>query len=274
MPLTNIDEQMYRELPLINQSAIKHGLKSMAHMKAYIDGKIKFSSDALSLGSLVHAVVLEEDILHDLYAVMPKIDRRTKAGKEQYAEFLRINDDKTVCTQEDWDTAMAMRQAVWSHPASKSLLKRKGKTEQSLTWRHPLGIDCKGRIDLLLEGKGRQKPMIVDLKTTQDASPAGFARSVAKYGYHMQAAFYKDGMVHGADRNCGFAIIAVEKVEPYAVGVYILDDEALSQGRKDYEKVLTSWKDAVQSDTYPSYSDAPETLSLPEWAVTPEPLTV
>ena len=70
------------------------------------------------------------------------------------------------------------------------------------------------------------------------------------------------------------AIIAVEKVEPYAVGVYVLDDAAISQGRKDYEKVLTSWKDAVQSDTYPSYSDAPETLSLPEWAVTPETLTV
>ena len=205
---------------------------------------------------------------------MRSCPRLTGAPRLEYAEFLQINADKTVCTQDDWDTAMAMRQAVWSHPASKSLLKRKGKTEQSLTWHHPVGVDCKGRIDLLLDGKGRQKPMIVDLKTTLDASPEGFARSVAKYGYHVQAAFYKDGMKHGENRNCAFAIIAVEKAEPYAVGVYVLDDTAISQGRKDYEKVLTSWKTAVQSDVYPSYSDAPETLSLPEWAVTPEPLTV
>ena len=69
MGLVNIDEQQYRALPLINQSAIKHGMRSMAHMKAYLDGEIKYTSDALSLGSLVHAVVLEEEYFADMYAI-------------------------------------------------------------------------------------------------------------------------------------------------------------------------------------------------------------
>jgi len=274
MGLVNIDEQQYRALPLMNQSAIKHGMRSMAHMKAYMDGEIKFTSDALSLGSLVHAVVLEEEYFSDMYAIMPKIDRRTKAGKQAYEDFLAVNADREICKEEDWETAMKMRESVWSHPAAAPLLKRKGKAEQTITWNDPdSGIDCKGRIDLLLEGKGRQKPMIVDLKTTQDAGP-DFAKSIAKFGYHMQAAFYQDGMMYGEKRNCGFTIIAVEKTAPYAVGVYLMDKAALEQGRKNYKKVLTSWKNAVHSDSYPAYSSSPETLSLPDWALESEPLTI
>ena len=274
MGLVNIDEQQYRALPLMNQSAIKHGMRSMAHMKAYMDGEIKFTSDALSLGSLVHAVVLEEEYFSDMYAIMPKIDRRTKAGKQAYEDFLAVNADREICKEEDWETAMKMRESVWSHPAAAPLLKRKGKAEQTITWNDPdSGIDCKGRIDLLLEGKGRQKPMIVDLKTTQDAGP-DFAKSIAKFGYHMQAAFYQDGMMYGEKRNCGFTIIAVEKTAPYAVGVYLMDKAALEQGRKNYKKVLTSLKNAVHSDSYPAYSSSPETLSLPDWALESEPLTI
>lgn len=274
MGLVNIDEQQYRALPLINQSAIKHGMRSMAHMKAYMDGEIKYTSDALSLGSLVHAVVLEEEYFADMYAIMPKIDRRTKAGKQHYEEFMAINADREICKEEDWEIAMKMRESVWSHPAAAPLLKRKGKAEQTITWNDPdSGIDCKGRIDLLLEGKGRQKPMIVDLKTTQDAGP-DFAKSIAKFGYHTQAAFYQDGMMHGEKRNCGFTIIAVEKTAPYAVGVYLMDKAALEQGRKNYKKVLTSWKNAVHSNSYPAYSSSPETLSLPDWALESEPLTI
>ena len=274
MGLVNIDEQQYRALPLMNQSAIKHGMRSMAHMKAYMDGEIKFTSDALSLGSLVHAVVLEEEYFSDMYALMPKIDRRTKAGKQAYEDFLAVNADREICKEEDWETAMKMRESVWSHPAAAPLLKRKGKAEQTVTGQDPdSGIDCKGRIDLLLEGKGRQKPMIVDLKTTQDAGP-DFAKSIAKFGYHMQAAFYQAGMMYGEKRNCGFTIIAVEKTAPYAVGVYLMDKAALEQGRKNYKKVLTSWKNAVHSDSYPAYSSSPETLSLPDWALESEPLTI
>lgn len=133
MGLVNIDEQQYRALPLINQSAIKHGMRSMAHMKAYMDGEIKYTSDALSLGSLVHAVVLEEEYFADMYAIMPKIDRRTKAGKQHYEEFMAINADREICKEEDWEIAMKMRESVWSHPAAAPLLKRKAKpSRQSL----------------------------------------------------------------------------------------------------------------------------------------------
>ena len=274
MGLVNIDEEQYRALPLMNQSAIKYGVKSMAHMKAYLDGEIMYESDALSLGSLVHAVVLEEEYVKDMYAIMPKIDRRTKAGKLAYDDFMQINSDRVICKQEDWDLAMKMRDSVRSHPAAAPLFKRKGQVEQTLTWRDPdTGVDCKGRIDLLLPGKGRQKPMIVDLKTTQDAGPK-FANSIAKFGYHTQAAFYKDGMEHGEKKNCGFCIIAVEKTPPYAVGVYLLDGQAVEQGRKNYKRVLTQWAECVASGNYPAYSLSPETLSLPDWAIEHEPLTI
>jgi hypothetical protein len=269
MGLVNIDMDQYAELPHMNQSTLKNGLKSMRHLTAAVNGEIeRKETDALAFGSLVHSVVLEEELLTELYAVAPKVDRRTKGGKQEWEDFQKVNSDKTIVKQEDFQAAVAMREAVRSHPAAAALLKRPNQViEGTAIWHdEDSGIDCKARLDCYIPAKGRSAPTVVDLKTTVDASPEGFAKSVAKWGYHVQQAFYLDGLAQVENRHAKFIFVAVEKVPPYAVGVYMIDDEAEETGRKLYKSILKRFADIRHDDRIPAYSDAVQTLSLPEWA--------
>lgn len=269
MGLLNIDMDQYAALPHMNQSTLKYGLKSLRHLTAARNGEmIRKETDALAFGSLVHSVVLEEELISELYAVAPKVDRRTKGGKQEWEDFQRVNADKTVVKQEDFDAAVAMRNSVRSHPAAAALFKRPNQViEGTAIWNdEESGIDCKARLDCYIPAKARSAPTIVDLKTTIDASPEGFAKSVAKWGYHLQQAFYLDGLAQVENRHAKFIFIAVEKTPPYAVGVYIIDDEAEETGRKLYKSIIKRYADTRNDDRIPAYSDAVQTLSLPEWA--------
>jgi hypothetical protein len=107
----------------------------------------------------------------------------------------------------------------------------------------------------------------VDLKTTTDASPAAFARSVATFRYHVQASHYLSGL-HGAER---FVFIAVEKTAPYAVAVYELDAAAMAAGDELRQRDMRMIADCRATGEWPGYSDDCQTLSLPKWALTANP---
>ena len=217
---------------------------------------------AMRFGSLTHCATLEPDELLQRYGVAP--DRRTKAGKEQ-AEVMTASGIEPV-SQADLATALAIAAAVRNHPIAAELLAA-GQAEQSYWWTDPdTGLRCKCRPDWL------NAETVVDLKTTTDASPTGFARSVASYRYHVQAAHYLSGL-NGVER---FVFIAVEKTYPYAVGVYELDDAALTEGhdlrRRDMRRIQT----CHAGNRWPGYTDdGVAVLSLPRWAsddgsITPE----
>jgi hypothetical protein len=102
---------------------------------------------------------------------------------------------------------------------------------------------------------------IVDLKTTTDASPDGFARSVAQYRYHVQQAHYLQS--HIADR---FIFLAVEKTFPYCVATYELDADAVAVGEQLRQSNLQAIANCKDAQSWPGYTDQIQTLSLPRWA--------
>lgn len=267
--LQQLDDAVYFGLKHMNQSTLKNGLRSMQHLHAAVNNELPYkSTPALAFGTLVHTVVLEPDLATESYAIAPKVDRRTKAGKQEWEDFVTVHADKTPVTDEDWNKAWAMRDKILAHPSAAQILKRKNaKVEHAAIWAdEETGLSCKAKIDFFAPGVGKQKPIIADLKTTMDASPRSFAKSIASFHYHMQQAFYQDGVAQCENRHCRFVFIAVEKDPPYAVGVYELGDEAAEAGRKMYRKLLREWKTCVRSGTVPGYGDGVETLDLPEWA--------
>jgi exodeoxyribonuclease VIII len=141
------------------------------------------------------------------------------------------------------------------------LLHWQGKAETTHMWTDATtGVECKCRPDWLTSN------LIVDLKTTEDASPRGFQRSVANYRYHVQAAWYLDGIeaVTGT-RPDQFIFICVEKKPPYAVGVYAADAEMIQIGAETAARDLEVYATCKAADAWPSYSDQIEPLSLPAW---------
>src|SRR5690606_3844366 len=110
------------------------------------------------------------------------------------------------------------------------------------------------------------KVYISDLKTTRDVSPGLFATDAAKMMYHMQMAYYKDGVEQVLGQQVeAVALIALEKKAPYNVAVYWLDDEDIDKGRQWYEFALRTYKRCVESGQWPGKQGSGQMLKLPKF---------
>lgn len=217
---------------------------------------------AMRLGSLTHTAVLEPHYFDQETIARPEgIDRRTSAGKAAWAAFEIEADGKEIVTVEEMSKLALIQQAVHNHPAAAKALAGRPTIEQSIFWDAD-GIACRCRPDAVTE-----KGVIVDLKTTSDASPEGFAKSIAQYRYHVQAAFYSDGYRAAfGEAPRGFVFIAVETEPPYLVAVYVASEAMTQRGRVDYQTDLDTFRRCQESGIWPGYSDAPLTIDLPKWA--------
>jgi exodeoxyribonuclease VIII len=255
----------YHADPAVSASHLHAVAKSPAYYYARFlnpDRPPSEQTAAMRIGSLVHCAVLEPDEVSKRYAVAP--DRRTKAGKE-HAEHYAANGIEAV-SPADMALAQSMAAAVRQDPIAAALLKT-GAAEQSFWWDDAAtGLRCKCRPDWLTANG-----ICVDLKTTTDASPAAFARSVATWRYHVQQEHYLSGLPDISH----FVFIVVEKSYPYSVAVYELDEHASIEGgalrMRDMHRIAT----CTAADDWPGYSSAmPTLLSLPRWAyddtITPE----
>jgi len=222
------------------------------------------ATPAMRLGTALHTHVLELSKWDEQIAVAPgDINRRTKEGREQWAAFEAAAKRKTVITADDAAQVMAMGRAVLGHPAAAMLLGLPGKAETTHMWTDAsTELECKCRPDWLTDDGS----IVVDLKTTKEASPRGFKQSVANYRYHVQAAWY----LHGLEQATGkrpdqFIFICVESSAPYAVAVYAADAEMIERGHDQAMRDLAKLAVCKAADHWPSYSEQIETLSLPAW---------
>ena len=101
-------------------------------------------------------------------------------------------------------------------------------------------IKCKGKVDCVYTRPvGNKNPkVLIDVKTTQDASPESFKRTAYRYGYHRQSAFYLNGFE--ADE---FWFAVVEKEAPYRTALYKASEEFIEAGRREISELLTKYSE-------------------------------
>lgn len=251
----------YHASPAISKSGLDLIAKSPAH---YIHAKQQphEPTEAMIIGSAFHDAVLLPDTFNDNYAVSEKFDRRTKAGKEAAAQFDADNKGKLILNIDQVGDIERMIESINAHEKA-SILLTGGNPEVSIFWRDAdTQIDCRCRPDFI-----HSSGIMVDLKSTIDASPEAFAKSCANFRYHVQDAFYSEGFYRETGVwPKGFVFIAVEKTAPYAVGVYELDAESRALGRELFTRDLLTYQNSLSSQTWPAYSPDIETLRLPQWA--------
>lgn len=219
---------------------------------------------ALLAGRAVHLAILEPYLFREEFAVEPILNHRTSQGKADYQTWLSCIGDKTVIDLTTYDNVMRIRDAVYAHPAAAELLQT-GAAEQTWFWKdQETGVACKCRTDFLTPDR-----FVVDVKTTEDASSEAFGRSSAKYRYHVQAAYYTDGLVDNGYVPEGFIFIAVEKAPPYAVAVYYAQNHIIEAGRLIYRKDLATYKECLISQTWPGYGNELRPLEMPAYALKP-----
>jgi exodeoxyribonuclease VIII len=261
-----MDNATYHAHPAVSKSHLDLVAKSPLHYWArYIDPKRELPdpTPAMRIGTALHTLVLEQDQFEERYITAPQVDRRTKAGKEAWAEFEAEAGDRELIAADDRIQISRMAEAVWAHPAAAALLHWEGKAETTHMWTDPAtGLDCKCRPDWLTND-GR---LIVDLKTTEDASPAGFRKSIGAFRYHVQSSWYLDGVQAATGcRPEQFLFLCVEKKPPYAVAVYAAAPVIVTIGAETAARDLDVLATCKQACAWPGYSDQVEPISLPGW---------
>lgn len=203
---------------------------------------------AMNLGNAVHTLVLEESKFEDEFLVMPNVDRRTKAGKELYDDFLNTGKGKTILTNDQFEQALEMATSVINNPNSANLFKD-CLVEKSIYFTHKAtNIQLKSRPDAM------SGSIIIDLKTTADASKNAFRYSADKFGYFTQAVMAKLALESIGQHMDEFVFVPVEKSAPYCVAVYTVSHDTLFDEAQDFEVLMTNLARCMESNVWPGYS--------------------
>ena len=211
-------------------------------------------SDAFTLGTAAHSLILEDDASGIL--VVEADNWLTKAAKEAKTEALANGSQPLL--HKEWLQICAMQDAVMAHPVARELFTGH-KAEQSVFWEED-GLMLKCRPDAWKPG------LLIDLKTARDANPNEFGKTAHEYGYHQSAAHYIDGVKAATGEELPFLFVLVEKTEPYLVSVVELDIEAVNLGRQLNDRAKRIYRECVESGKWHGYPGQ-TTAFLPMWAI-------
>jgi len=273
---TDLEHADYLKVDALSASGIKLILQSPMHYRFDKDNPSE-ATDSKLMGTALHMAILEPERFAGSVVVIPE-DAPKKPTAAQWrakkpspdslaamAWWLDFNakcEGKTVLTDELAKKVEGMAASVRRHPIHDEMMSA-GHSEVSFFWRDArLDIPCKARFDRL-----NDSAFAFDVKSCQDASPEGFARSVASFKYHYQAAWYGNGHEHLRDESLrAFLFVAVESVAPYGCAVYVLESNAIAFGAARCEEAMLLYKQARDTGYWRGYPERVNPIVLPRWA--------
>lgn len=247
---------------IARKSGLDRIAKSPAHYLEYCRAEDN-ETPALLLGRAFHCFVFEPTRFDARYVVAPDFgDLRTKSGKAARDEFAQFAGSRSVVRAVDFDTIRRMTDAVHAHPTARNLVVA-GQAEKEIAWTDArTGLRCGGRADFHIP----ELRIAVDLKSTENADPAAFARSVAMYRYHVQDVHYRAGFEATGEPIDHFVFVAVEKSAPYAVSCCYVDDAALDRGEQLRARDMDRLAECVRTGNWPAYGNDLQPIALPAYA--------
>lgn len=282
--LTKIsDEEYFGIKGMVNASTLKELYrKSPKHYQASLDFP-EPEPRVFVLGSAIHCRLLEQEEFHSRYIVMPEFNptevdkktgevkektsgwKNTKDYKQQKAIWCKKNSSKIVLDADEYELTERLLEAYILSPFYK--ICQQGAAEVTIlsTCR---GVDAKGKFDLIVELD--DEVIIIDLKTTKDASEEAFMKSVFNYDYDLAAAWYKEMLVSLPEyesKNVRFMWLAAEKQPPYSMCMYEASDEVLQNGRAKCSKALAKFKqwEALGGSTGYAAEEDIVVIKVPSW---------
>jgi exodeoxyribonuclease VIII len=259
----NISNKDYHKAKGLSSSIIKM-MSNPGDVKWYMDcpqdqEKVK----TFDFGTAIHTSLLEPEKFNDQFAIEPKVNKRTSAGKAEIAEFQKEHGHKMILSADEKRKLGFMTGSVLAYPYSKTLFEHQTGTEISYFVEDPeTGLMLKSRNDM--ESVIQGETIISDIKTIDDIKD--IAKNIYEFGYHLQAAHYN----HCFKLQHGF--------EPYAF-LFIFISKKISGGRypcqvvelKEYEKDLGEEKRQEYTAKYKQCLDTGiwpgvRCVGFPKWA--------
>jgi len=255
-----LDERLYHADNSLSSTGARKLLESPAKYKYSLD-RPQEHKDAFSLGTAVHTRILGTGATIVTYPpehLTPSGAVSTKQATIAWAEEQRAAGNVVIAPSQARQVD-GMAEAVLAHTDARKVLETIAGREVSV-FADIDGVPVRARFDIYDGVNGG------DLKSARDASPNGFNRSVASYGYHIQEFFYR--AVHRAvagDELESFKFVVVENSAPYLPAVYDLDFMWEEIGRDKTREALDTYRKCAATGVWPGYGSA--TLTPPSWAV-------
>lgn len=182
-----MNNKQYREINALNASTLKACCGGTQYAYDYIHGQVTYSAAsqvAMNLGSAAHTRLLEPHLFESEWCVSPKFDLRTTEGKANKKQFDESNAGKNIITDIELELINSFVTACNKSPAVEMVLRE---YEKEKSYQFDLdGISMKARLDLVSE----KDNVIIDLKTTRDASPKDFTADIINMNYDVQMLHY------------------------------------------------------------------------------------
>lgn len=223
------------------------------------------ATKALDFGKAAHHLLLEGITgFLDKFAVSPYPDFRTKAAQEWKAEEIAAG--RTVITPDDLKVIEHIKASLDSHPVIQGGI-LSGLVEATMAAKFG-SIWVRARPDVVPVHAGD----FGDLKSTASVRYEDLERSIANYGYHIQAAVVRmvaqavmgDGFQFG-----GFAFVFVEKTPPFDVRIVQIRNEDIDLGEKQVRQALALMEICIDRGEWPGeegFSRTITSIGLPAWA--------
>lgn len=288
-------EWKYRKDPAVAVSDIKEMQYSPAHFYSKKFGGYRpHKSEAQNIGTLVHLAVLEPERFPQEVVLDPadapkrptKVQREAKKPSEETLAAIKWWDDwnkehghKTVVSAEELAQINGIRDQIMSHKDAAEIISLSDKEVAMFntieTNGHPVRV--KGKADLVGRGSA---PWMADIKTVDRgyANPTDFVKSINKWSYHMQAAWYLDlfnslGVSYDPFSTSApkkrWIFIVAEKEPPFAVCTLELDEGSIDVGRKlnqFYREILA---DCLRNNRWPGPPQQRGLVSINQWQKRP-----
>lgn len=266
-------------------SVLRAALRSAAHLRLADLAEEHDPTKATELGVGVHCAILEPERFERRYVrALRRGKRSTRIDKAAAAAHAleQLADGREVLDDAQYDRCLAIRDALVRQPWRGALLDGPGVVELSALWSDDTtGVRCKTRADrvtlsYLRPGWSTPAPVVVELKSAEDASEEGFRRSIAKYAYHLQARMQLEGLgAHDSatwvdpgtlePRPEQYVWLVLEKSAPYAAALYSPSSEMLEAAGMRLRHALALWAECTRSGHWPGYPGEPQLIDLPPW---------
>lgn len=256
--------------------------QTMSHVYAAFTGQIEFDTPSMAFGRAWHAGLLEPERFVKAFAVAGQCEAETgkkaqcsKNGKVRqcgkwycslHAEPSDVHDDVEAITATQMDTISAMRARLLRHPIVKTL-RQNGGAEYSIAWTDKAtGTACASRLDKYIDNvTGWDEPLILDLKSVEDASPKAISKAIESYGWARAAAMRQAGMEALTGKKPRYFLIAQEKSFPYEILIPEIGEETMAGAAWEVRNLLATWAKCVREGRYPGYGDEITTVDAPLW---------
>lgn len=231
--------------PHLSYSSLKNALGDMRHFDMYMRGEIKYTTDALTFGSLYDCLLLTPSEAPNQFVILPddelmngiesknvkatnEYKRRVKEWKDSVA-----SDGKTIVTDEEWQRARDMIDRLSDEGVLDDVLS--GGQAQVEFNEDIDGIPLKGFIDYL------HPDFVLDSKSTRGMDK--FRYDVNSFCYDIQAYIYT--LVTGKK---DFYWLVQEKKEPYYPGLVKCTDKTLFSGEMKFNEAVENIREWLNTD--------------------------